>query len=374
LSKESPIRVAAGQFTTITSGAPRELALTDITVGHGVLSHANELLEEYRAVRLVLLADDRVAPLYAAPLQKLLRTNGYDAELLTIAGGEETKTFETLGELYGACQSLGVERRDLVVAVGGGMVGDVAGMLAGTYLRGLNFVQAPTSLVAIITASIGGKVGVNYRGYKNLIGLFAAPAMVLADLDTLQTLAPIEFKSGLGELLTVGVLGEPEIFHSLEAKGVSELDSLIVSAIKCKARIVEADPFDRLGIRAKLNLGHTFGHAIETLSGFTVPHGIAVGVGLHIAARLACALNLFPEELAERVRQALIALNLPTSFTGFQPEDVLGAMRKDKKREGGRLRWVLPTSIGEAALISEDQVPPGLVRGLLKDLLLEGTY
>jgi 3-dehydroquinate synthase len=342
-------------------------------VGHGVLTQANMLLEEHRTGRLLLLSDDQISPLYAEPLQKLLRTSGYDAELLTISAGEETKTFDTLGELYGACHSLGVERRDLLIAVGGGMVGDVAGMLAGTYLRGLSFVQVPTSLVALITASVGGKVGVNYRGYKNLIGLFAAPKRVLADLDTLRTLPSIEFKSGLGELITVGVLGSPEIFYSLETNGISELDSLIVSAIKCKARIVEADPFDRLGIRAQLNLGHTFGHAIEALSGFQIRHGVAVAVGLHIAARLACALNCLPEEIAERLCRTLSALDLPTSLTGFQPEDVLNAMRKDKKCERGRLRWVLPTAIGEVRLVSEDDVPRDMIRRVLRDLLLEGS-
>jgi len=353
--------------------APNEPAITEIVLGHGVLAEASDLLERYRAARLVLVCDDKVSPLYAAPLRDSLVTNGYDAELVTIAAGEETKSLDTLNELYAVCHSLKLDRRDVIVAVGGGMVGDVAGMLAGTYLRGLNFVQAPTSLVALITASVGGKVGVNYQGYKNLIGLFVAPAIVLADLDTLRTLPTVEFQSGLGELITVGVLGAPEIFYSVESNGASDLDLLAAAAIECKAAIVEADPFDRLGIRAKLNLGHTFGHAIEKLSRFTVPHGIAVGVGLHIASRLAGALHLCPEDLAERVRRALESLGLPASLTGYSAEDVMQAMRSDKKCEGGRLRWVLPTAIGDVTLVGEEQVAPDLIRGLLRDLLWAGA-
>ncbi len=260
---------------------------TELVIGRGVLAQAHELLAPYRELRVLVVSDSSVTPLYAAPLRDALLGAGYDTHLLTIPAGETAKTLETAIELYAACRDLGVERSDTVVAVGGGVVGDVAGMVAGTYLRGLRFVQVPTTLVAQITASIGGKVGVNFRGDKNLVGLFYQPAHILIDLATLETLPEVEFRSGLGELITVGVLGAPAIFEALEARGAADLGALIAAAIRCKSAIVEADPYDQLGIRAHLNLGHTFGHALEKLSDFTLAHGLAVAVGLHIASRLA---------------------------------------------------------------------------------------
>lgn len=354
---------------TLSAGA----AQTDILLGHGLLARAGDLLGAYRAARLLIVADANVAPLYAAPLRDALARDGYAASLLTIPAGERAKTMDTLIELYSACQAIEVERDDAVVAVGGGVAGDVAGMLAGTYLRGLAFVQVPTTLVAQVTASVGGKVGVNFGAAKNQIGMFNQPERVLIDLDTLATLPEIEFRSGLGELITVGVLGAPEIFEALEARGSAELGALIAAAIRCKAAIVAADPSDRLGVRAQLNLGHTFGHALEQLSDFTLPHGLAVAVGLHIAARLASALGLCRPALADRIERALHALDLPTGLSGYAPERVIQAMRSDKKRVGGRLRWVLPLELGKVALVDERQVPAGLLEDLLRALVWAGA-
>lgn len=349
----------------VATGATR----TEILLGRGLLSNAAAYLGSYKSGRLMLVSDEHVAPLYGAPLREALRGAGFRAELLIIPAGEESKTLETLEGLYGDLLAGEVDRGDVIVAVGGGTVGDVAGMLAGTYMRGLEFIQVPTSLVAIITASVGGKAGVNFMGHKNLLGCFKQPALVLADTDTLVSLSREEFSSGLGELLTVGVLGAPRIFTALEARGAHELEPLMAEAIRCKAAIVEADPFDRLGIRAKLNLGHTFGHALETLSGFTLPHGLAVAVGLHIAARLAAAIGLCPPELPGRISRLLSALGLPATLSGYRPEDVIGAMRYDKKRAGGRLRWVLPKTLGEVVLVDEREVASVLLEDVLKNLV-----
>ena len=345
---------------------------TEILLGRGVLSNAAAHLGSYQLARLILVSDENVAPLYGAPLHDSLRREGFRAELLTVPAGEEAKTLATLEGLYRDLQAGEVDRGDVIVAVGGGMVGDVAGMLAGTYMRGLEFIQVPTTLVAIITASVGGKAGVNFMGHKNLLGCFKQPALVLADTDTLRSLSHDEFLSGLGELLTVGVLGAPGIFLALEADGAHDLEPLMAQAIRCKGTIVEADPFDRLGVRAKLNLGHTFGHALEALSGFSLPHGLAVAVGLHIATRLAAAIGLCPPELPERIRRVMSTLALPTSLSGYRAEDVIEAMRYDKKRTGGRLRWVLPKTVGEVALVGEEEVPSGVLEEILNKLVGQG--
>lgn len=338
---------------------------TKLVFGAGVLSRAAAYLNAYRDVRLLLVSDSNVAPIYAGSLRDTFEQAGYDAHLFEIPAGEGSKTLETLIGLYERCSSLRVERRDVVIAVGGGVVGDIAGMLAGTYLRGIEFIQIPTSLVSMVTASVGGKAGVNFGGAKNVIGLFKHPSVVLADTNTLDTLPEIEFRSGLGELVTVGVLGAPEIIKELESSGVELSAHLILTAIKCKSTIVNADPFERLGIRARLNLGHTFGHALEKLSGFTLPHGIAVGVGLCIACRLSVRLGLCKGEVSERVHSLLTALNLPVAFTGFSAEEVMVAMRGDKKQRGGQLQFVLPKAVGEVFLLNEDQIPPNLLEEAL---------
>lgn len=349
-----------------------ESSSTEVILGRGVLADAAALLHRYRAARMLLVSDEDVRPLYAIKLCERLEQAGYQVALATIPSGEKAKSLDTLTHLYDVCHYRELERGDVIVAVGGGMVGDVTGMLAGTYLRGLEFVQVPTSLVAIITASVGGKVGVNFKNYKNLIGTFKHPSLVLADTETLVTLSPLEFRSGLGELITVGVLGAPEIFLSLEAKGPTDLEPLMAAAIRCKSTLVEADPFDRLGIRAKLNLGHTFGHALETLSGFTLPHGVAVAVGLHIACTLAATLKLCPPELPERIRHTLLRLDLPTTLSGYRPEDMMQAMQSDKKRGQGQLRWVLPKALGEVVLYEENRVPVRLLKDVLKTLVWRG--
>lgn len=342
---------------------------TRLVLGHGVLDQAASLLSVFQPARLLIVSDTQVMPLYAEPLRHTLEQQGFRVELLAMPAGESSKTIETLIELYTRCQQLQVERRDVVLALGGGVVGDVAGMLAGTYLRGLHFVQIPTTLVAQVTASIGGKVGVNFGAQKNLIGMFNQPSLVLIDTATLTTLPEVEYRAGLGELVTVGVLGAPELFADLEVNGTQHLEQLILAAIQCKSAIVAADPFDQLDIRARLNLGHTFGHALEQLSDFSLSHGLAVAIGLHIASRLAVAIGLCPPALADRIEQTLTALNLPTTIPGYTAEQLIAAMRGDKKQQQGRLRWILPRALGQVEIVDEAQVPPPTLRAVLQALV-----
>jgi 3-dehydroquinate synthase len=345
--------------------------VTHVVLGHDLARRTAELFSSWRDARLLVVSDSVVGPLHAEGWCAALRAQGHRVHAASVPAGEEGKTLESLARLYAAAQGAGLERHDAVVAVGGGAVGDVAGMLAGTYLRGLDLVQVPTTLVALVTASVGGKVGVNFGGAKNLVGLFKQPALVLGDLDALRTLPRDEFLSGLGELVTVGVLGSPEVFEALETRGVLTADDtdalqpLIAAAIACKGELVEADPFDRTGVRARLNLGHTFGHAFETVSGFTFPHGLAVAVGLHAATLLAARHGLCAPALVGRVHAALAGLGLPSVFGGARPDEVLAAMRHDKKKSGGRLRLVLPRRVGEVALVDEDELAPGDLEAVL---------
>ncbi|MET0622381.1 MAG: 3-dehydroquinate synthase family protein [Pyrinomonadaceae bacterium] len=344
-------------------------ARTEFVLAEGALTRPLRYLNAYRDVKLLIISDSNLVQPYARPLRDTLEGSGFDARLLLTPAGEEGKTLNTLTRLYEQCLALEVERGDVVVAVGGGAVGDVAGVLAGTYLRGLEFIQVPTTLLSMVTASLGGKAGINFGGYKNLVGVFKHPSVVIADPHALRTLPEIEFRSGLGELVTVGVLGAPEIVEQMESGGLLSLPQMIAAAVRCKGAIVEADPFDRLGVRARLNLGHTFGHALERLSGFTLPHGLAVATGLNIACDLAVRLSLCAGAVAERVRRLTLALNLPTTTEGYSPEQVLAAMRGDKKRRGGRLQFVLPKALGEVVLVGEEQIPPALLEDALRSAL-----
>lgn len=346
-----------------------EATKTSVFIGNGTLQRAPQLLERYKQSHLVIVSDSNVEPLHAIPLRNLLTDQGFRTSLITILPGDEVKTLGALEQLYKQCRRLNLDRWDAIVAVGGGVTGDVAGMLAGTYLRGLHFIQVPTSLVAMVSASVGGKVGVNFDGFKNLIGMFKHPAVVLADPLTLETLPYTEFQSGLGELITIGVLGAPDIFESFERGLVNDLDSLITSAIRCKIEIVEADPEEKLGLRSRLNLGHTFGHAIEKLSNFSIAHGVAVAVGLHIASRLSAALGICEKSLPDRVHNALVSSGLPAALKGFHPKDVVEAMKGDKKRKAGQLRFILPVAIGEVVIYEEEKIPAGLLEKLLEEIL-----
>ena len=336
----------------MVSGQP-----THITLGDGLLANISDHFKPLYGRKLFLVTDQNVRPLVAEAVQIRLHGAGYTTFLLTIAAGEVAKTVDTVKDIYNHLNQLGAKQCDVVVSIGGGMVGDVAGFVAGTYLHGMLFVQIPTTLVAMVTASVGGKTGFNFNGYKNLIGLFKQPSLVIADLTTLETLPSTEFQSGLGELITIGVLGASPIFNELEVNENYKLAPLIAQAIQCKRDIVEADPYEQLGIRSQLNLGHTFGHALEILSGFSVPHGIAVAIGLHIATQLSAELGLCSVDLPDRIRRTLHKLALPTTLRGFEPHAIIEAMRHDKKKHNNQFRVVLPTAIGAVMMVNEADIP-----------------
>jgi 3-dehydroquinate synthase len=257
-----------------------------------------------------------------------------------------------------------LDRNSIIFALGGGVVGDVAGFVAATYLRGVSFVQLPTTLLAMVDASIGGKVAVDHPRGKNLIGAFKQPRAVVADTDTLATLPDTEWRAGMAEVVKHGMIGDAGLFEKLETKSPFGIGDWLPRAIQVKVDLVSRDPFEQ-GERAKLNLGHTFAHAFETLSNYELRHGEAVAIGLVCAVRLAARRDLCASDLTTRVENLLRAIGLPTRVPrNFSADAILNAMASDKKRVGARLRFVLPRVLGDVVIV--DDVAPEEVLAVIE--------
>ncbi len=343
-----------------------------IYLGRKLLSRAGELLADagLRAPRQIgLVSNPIVGALYAAPVENALGRGGYTVTRCLVPDGESHKTLDTVRTMYDAFADARLDRASAIVALGGGVIGDMAGFAAATYLRGVPFVQMPTTLLAMVDSSVGGKVAVDHPRGKNLIGAFKQPALVIADLDVLQTLPPAEYRAGLAEVIKAGIIAAPELFAYLEEGGAGDSAWPIAEAIRVKVEVVQEDPYER-GRRAVLNLGHTFAHAFELLSDYQMRHGEAVSVGLVAAARLAEAVGLAEEPLAARLMRCLAAHGLPTSPPPLDPDAVWDAMGSDKKRQGGRIRFILPRRIGDVVI--SDAVRREDVRRALRALCGQG--
>lgn len=333
-----------------------------IHLGHGLLARLGERLREAGLRDLVaVVSNPTVWQRYGQAVEKALQAAGLASFVCLIPDGEQHKTLDTVAALYQRFVAGGLDRSGTVLAVGGGVVGDVAGFAAATYLRGLPLVQVPTTLLAMVDASVGGKTGVDLPQGKNLVGAFKQPALVVIDPEVLRTLPVAELRCGLAEVVKAAIIGDPELFEHLEkvSTGVGQDKTLpyatwdwpwiIRRALAVKIGVVEEDPLER-GRRAVLNLGHTFGHALERLSGYTLPHGQAVSIGLIAAARLAVALGCGDATLPGRLAALLERLGLPTSLPDVEPAAIWEAMQSDKKRRGQKLRFVLPRRIGEVSV------------------------
>jgi 3-dehydroquinate synthase len=325
----------------------------DLCLGDGILAHAGRLLVNRgaRPGRAAIVTNHMLAQ-HAETLAQSLGAAGFEPLLCTVPEGEQHKTLGTVAELYTQFLAARLERSSCVLALGGGVIGDLAGFAAATYLRGVPFVQLPTSLLAMVDASVGGKTGVDLPQGKNLVGAFKQPLAVIMDTRTLATLPSAEFRAGLAEIVKHGIIGAPALFTQLEREGPVSLLQLVADAVRVKIDVVEEDPFEQ-GRRATLNLGHTFGHALELVSEYTLRHGEAVAIGLAAAANLAVDLGRCDPALAERITHLLDRLGLPIRAPGYDVDAVLAAMGHDKKRAGKRLRFVIPLALGDVVVIDD---------------------
>ncbi len=325
-----------------------------ICIGEGILAHAGRLLanREVAKGKAAIVTNEDIARHYADILSESLQQEGYTPVQCLVPEGEAHKTLATVQDMYDQFVAAELDRKSPIIGMGGGVIGDMAGFAAATYLRGAPFVQVPTSLLAMVDASVGGKTAVDLPQGKNLVGAFKQPEIVIIDPEVLAELPAAEFRSGLAEIVKHGILGAPDLFRQLEGEGPANLTQMIADAVRVKVDVVIEDPFER-GRRATLNLGHTFGHAIEQVSGYTLRHGEAVAIGTVAAARMAVALNRCDAQTASRIEKCLDRLDLPTNTRGLDLENVYAMMFKDKKRSGRLLRFIIPQAIGDVVIIDD---------------------
>lgn len=350
-----------------------------IYVGAGLLPRLGDFARRHLGgARLLMVTNPTVAAHYAEIAEESLKAAGFAVQRAEIPDGEEYKTLATVAQLYDAALDAALERGDAVVALGGGVVGDVAGFLAATYMRGIAFVQVPTTLLAQVDSSVGGKVGVNHPRGKNLIGAFYQPRFVLADTRTLATLPAREVRAGLAEVIKYGVIRDATFFAWLEENieallnlSDAAVEHAVATSCTIKAAVVSADETEK-GLRAILNFGHTLGHALEAVTSYArFVHGEAVAIGMIFAARLACKLGYFPPAEAERIVALVRRTGLPVAIPpDIPPAALLDAMRRDKKVAASQLTFVLPETIGRVRIIRG--VPPDIVRAALAELNLGG--
>lgn len=331
----------------------------EVVIGRGLLSELGGRIAGLSRGRTVIVTDETVAALHGPAVLAALEVAGVRARLLTVPPGETSKSFAELERVIDRLLAFGLDRRDLIVALGGGVVGDLAGLAAALYMRGIDFVQVPTTLLAQVDSSVGGKTAIDTPRGKNLVGAFHQPRLVVADIDLLATLPPRQLRSGWAEVLKHGLICDAAFFDWLAGEGAggatgdpAALTRAVVRSVEIKSAIVGEDEKEA-GRRALLNLGHTFGHAIEAELDFDetkLTHGEAVALGCALAFRFAATNGLCPGDDAVRVEAVIAAAGLPVRLDGgvFSPEGLLRRMAGDKKAEGGSLTLILARHIGGA--------------------------
>lgn len=334
----------------------------EIEIGAGNLSRLGAFAEaRLRPSHAVIITDANVEEPHAQTAAQSLVDAGVVVDLLVIEAGETSKSIDVADHLWQKLLELGADRKTAVVAVGGGVIGDLAGFVAATFARGLAFLQVPTTLLAQVDSSVGGKVGVNLPGAKNMVGAFWQPRGVLIDTSVLASLPEREFVSGLAEVVKYGVILDAEFFAWLEShvaeisrREPAALRHIVARSCRLKADVVQQDERELTGLRAVLNYGHTFCHAFETLTGYgQLLHGEAVAIGMACAARLAQRLGRVDESFVARQQKLLVALGLPIETPKLDPEEILSVMSRDKKTEHGRLRFVLPARLGHVEIVDD---------------------
>ena len=337
----------------------------DIEIGTGNLAGAGSFLEARKPTQsVVIISDTNVEDPYAYRVAEYLGSSSRNVNVLVVEPGETSKSIEIAEPLWGKMLELGADRQTVVVAVGGGVVGDLAGFVAATYARGVPLLQIPTTLLAQVDSSVGGKVGVNLPEAKNMVGAFWQPIGVLIDTAVLSSLPTREYRAGLAEVIKYGVILDADFFAYLEANArplIERRDDVLRHAItrscQLKADVVQQDEREETGLRAVLNYGHTFCHALETLGGYTgLLHGEAVAIGMHCAARLAQQMGRVDADFVGRQQALLESLGLGVDLPKVDVDEMLTLMAHDKKAAAGRLRYVLPDRLGHVELVDTVEV------------------
>lgn len=350
-------------MNTVTVAASKRY---DIRIGSSLLSTLGESVKALGKVQKVcIVSESTVFPLYGAAAEASLREAGLEISTFVFPAGEASKNGTTFLELLNALAQAKLGRQDILVALGGGVVGDLAGFAAACYLRGIRFVQVPTTLLAAVDSSVGGKTAIDLPAGKNLAGAFCQPSLVLCDTDTLNTLPEDVFRDGCAEVIKYAVLYDPQLFEQLENDGMDfDREAVITRCVELKRDVVMEDEFDT-GARMKLNLGHTFGHGVEARSQFTLSHGKSVAIGLALVTRACAANGICSEETSRRIISLLAAFGLPVTI-GYSPDEILQYALSDKKRSGNSVNLILPRSIGDCAIVPTpvDQLKSMIEAGL----------
>jgi len=351
-----------------------DVCLTDnvyqISIGPNLLKYVGQQLRRGdNGDKVVIITNPTVNQLYGNIIENSLTDNGFIVKVIEVPEGENEKSLQNASRLYGELTDYNAERSTSILAFGGGVIGDLAGFVAATYLRGLPFIQIPTTLLAQIDSSVGGKVAVNYNQFKNKIGSFYQPKLVVSDIVTLHTIPDVEFISGMAEIIKHALIWDAELFNYIDKcldkimnKSDETLEELVYRAVEIKTRVIEKDEKD-LDLRNILNYGHTVGHAIETLSEYKLKHGEAVAIGMFMAGRISNKMGMISNDELYRMKDVLERVGLSTKLPDVDIHQLINIMKHDKKVLAGKIRFILLNSIGKA--IMSNDVPLSLVEEVL---------
>jgi 3-dehydroquinate synthase len=346
----------------------------EIYIGNGIIDRMGLLLAKHNwGERYLIITDDMVAALHGARVQETLKEMGLKIDVVDFPAGEASKDMQTSLRIVDRLRARGADRTSALIALGGGVVGDITGFVASIYMRGIPYVQVPTTLLAQVDSSIGGKTGIDLANGKNILGTFYQPKGVFIDLAFLKTLEPRELKNGLAEVVKYGIIDDPELFGILESKAdaikkgnADLLKEIVTRSCRIKKGVVEIDELEK-GVRRILNFGHTIGHAIETESGYTISHGDAVSMGMVASATISERMHHLPTEDRERIIALIRAMGLPDRIsTSLKPKEIIARMKGDKKKAGDVLNFVLLKKIGMPFVMSD--VPEPLIRKTIEEL------
>lgn len=323
----------------------------DIIIGSGILETIGSRVQALGgAEKVCIVSESTVFPLYGEDVKSSLQDAGFQVEAFVFPAGEASKNGQTFLALLNFLAEKKLTRSDMIVALGGGVVGDLAGFAAASFLRGIRFVQIPTTLLAAVDSSVGGKTAIDLPAGKNLAGAFCQPSLVLCDTDTLLSLPEDIFRDGSAEVIKYGILYDPKLFVHLEEKGLSfDRETVITRCVELKRDVVAEDEFD-IGLRMKLNLGHTIGHGVEALSRFSLSHGKAVAIGMAIIARATTSFGMLSQPDCQRILEVLEVFGLPT-YTEYNADSLFAYTLSDKKRAGGTVKLIVPRTIGQCDIL-----------------------